>query len=92
MPAKFAASNIGEKDRVYHGRGVGNCHYKGRNGFSYQTVDRLPTFSKPKSLLVIGNKYSVLPIDQTNDIGSDNNHKKGIELLTPQPSPKTILR
>jgi hypothetical protein len=38
------------------------------------------------------NKYSVLSIDETNDIEDNNNHKKGVEVPKTPISPKQILK
>ena len=43
-------------------------------------------------MLVTDNEFSVLSIDQTDDIKDDNNHKKGIELPKPLISPRSILK
>ena len=43
----------------------------------------------PKSL---HNKYSVLCIEQTDDVENDNNHKKRVEIISKPISPTKILK
>jgi hypothetical protein len=87
-PTKFEASNIRAKHPIHHGGGVRNSHYEGEEGFCQGTVNRLLTSPIPESL---DNKYSILSIDETNDIKDNDNHKKGVEVSKTPISPKYIL-
>ena len=75
------------KNWVYHGRRTWGGYYQGRGGFSKRRIDSRLSTSPVIPSKSLYNKYSVLCIEETDNVEDDDKHKKRVETTSKPISP-----